>query len=344
MDTPPDSAPWPTTRPSRRASRDTLQRAIERHRGRPLGELLVERGLGSYRGYAEILESIERRVEDGARLTQIGRSVCDEPLFAVCFGPAAPTETTRTSVVLSGLHPLEWIGVETHLALMHRMARHDLGGRSVVSIPVANPDGLLRVERNLRQGRRRLVRHNERGVDLNRNFDAAWAERGALGVGLPWRSRAGSYPASEPEIAAIAFTLGNRRIDRAVSLHSSGGAVLYPSAQSLLPIADAAEHRQWARYIAVHGCGPDAAAGPCSWRRGGLAHGGLELDWFHQRHGALSLLVSCPGGTIGLRPARAFEPFAWFNPEQPRPVAQQLADALAPFVRGDPSPPAEAAG
>jgi hypothetical protein len=210
----------------------------------------------------------------------------------------------------------------------------------VVCIPVANPDGLLAVERNLRRHRRRFLRHNARGVDLNRNFDAAWAEHGPLGVGLPWRAHVGSYPASEPEVAAIAFTLGTRRIDRAVSLHSYGaGAVLYPSASSLLPVADAAEHRAWARFVAERGCGRDKAMA-CSWFKAGLSHGGLELDWFHRRHGALSLLVDCPGGRPARRPARLLEPFAWFNPEHPRQIAQPLADALVPFVRGDASPPA----
>jgi hypothetical protein len=340
MDRPPDSAPWPTTGPSQRASRARLRHAIERHRGRPLGEILIERGLGRYRSYAGVLESIERRIEDGARLVQIGRSVCDEPLFAVCFGPAAPTEHTRTSVVVSGLHPLEWIGIETQLALMHRLARLELGERAVVCIPVANPDGVLAVERNLRRRRRRFVRHNARGVDLNRNFDAAWAAHGPLSVSPPWRSHAGGYPASEPEVAAIAFTLGTRRIDRAVSLHSyaGGGAVLFPSASSLLPVADSAEHRAWARYVAQRGCGRDKAMAG-SWFQASLSHGGLELDWFHRRHGALSLLVDCPGGHIARRPARLLEPFAWLNPEHPREIAQRLADALVPFVRGDASPP-----
>jgi len=339
MDRPPDSAPWPTTGPSQRAGRETLRRAIEQHRARALGEILLERGLGSYRGYAEVLESIDHRVEDGARLVQIGHSVCDEPLFAVCFGPSAPTERTRTSVVISGLHPLEWIGIETHLALLHRLARLDLGARAVVCIPVANPDGVLRVERNLRQRRRRWVRHNARGVDLNRNFDADWGGRGPLGPSVPWRFHAGSHPASEPEVAAIAFTLGNRRVDRAVSLHSFGAAVLYPSASTLLPIADAAEHREWARFVAERGCRHAGAAIPCAWIQAGRSQGGFELDWFHQRHGALSLLVNCPGGNIAQRPAKLLEPFAWFNPERPREVTQQLADALVPFLRGDPSPP-----
>ena len=42
---------------------------------------------------------------------------------------------------------------------------------------LANPDGLLHVERNLRRGRHRFVRHNAHGVDLNRNFDTHWGRK-----------------------------------------------------------------------------------------------------------------------------------------------------------------------
>lgn len=322
------------------ASRETLRRAIDRHVTTPLGEALVGRGLGPYRGYAEVLQAIDRRVVEGARLTQIGRSVCDEPLFALHFGTAEPTQRTRTCVVLSGLHPMEWIGIETHLALTHRLLRAELGERAVICVPVVNPDGMLRVEEHLRAGRHRFVRHNARGVDLNRNFDARWGRQSMCIRFIPWLFRPGSHPASEPEVAALAYTLGARRVDRALSLHSSGGAVLYPSAHSLRPIADGAEHQQWARFVAQRTGGQVLRTMRSAWFSRGLTQGGLEIDWFHERHGALSLLVECPSGGIALRPSRLVEPFAWLNPPRPREMATRLAEALEPFVRGDRVPPA----
>ncbi|XYH94364.1 M14 family metallopeptidase [Sorangium sp. So ce1128] len=247
---------------------------------------------------------------------------------------AGPRERARTTVILSGIHPLEWIGVETHLALLERLATEDLGGRSIFAVPIVNPDGLLRVEMNLRAGRRRYVRGNARGVDLNRNFDAGWYERGLVQRLIGLVSSPGSRPGSEPEVEAIAHALSPRRIDRALSLHSAGGAVLYPPAHSLWPVADAAEHRAFAQRIA-------RAAAPKRYRAmsyvrfaWGIRKAGLEIDWLHDRHGALSLLVECSRGDLGLRPSRLVEPFAWYNPRKLDDAAPQLVEAVLPFVKG----------
>jgi hypothetical protein len=315
-----------------------LRRTIDAHRGQPMGELLGERGLGAYRGMAEVLEHLEQLSTRGARLLSLGRSVCGECLFALALGPEQPGPDTRTTVVLAGLHPMEWIGVEAELALLDRLVAEPPRERAVLCIPLANPDGWLRVEHYLRTGRRRFVRHNARGVDLNRNFDTDWG-RGSLAARLvPWLYRPGRHPASEPEVAAIANGLSSRRIDRAVALHSFGSCVLYPSGRGLLPIADAPEHAAWARRVAAAIGGGDGRVCPASRMMPGFGAGGMELDWFHRRHGALSLLVECPGGGVPRRLGRLTHPFAWFNPERPRDVADRVADALLGFVRGDEAP------
>ncbi len=203
-----------------------LRAAIRTH-GRPaLAPRLLAQGIGPYRGYGELLAAVERLAARGARVEPIGRSVRGEPLFAVHLG--SDRIGARTSVVLSAVHPIEWIGVEVGLALLERLAGEDLADRAVVAVPIVNPDGLLRVEHDLRAGRRRFVRHNARGVDLNRNFDASWDRRGLVQRLLSFLYSPGAHAASEPEVAALAHHLAPLRIDRAVSLHSFGGAVLYP--------------------------------------------------------------------------------------------------------------------
>ncbi len=319
----------------------TLREAIEKHATEPLRPLLEQRGLGAYRGYHEILSHIaELCSQNGrsARLCIAGRSVRGEPIVALQLGDPQPTERTRTSVIVAGLHPIEWIGVETALAIISQLREVDLGNRSLMVFPMANPDGLLRVERNLRRGRRRFIRHNARGVDLNRNFDASWGHKNLLARVVPWVFKPGSRAASEPEVASIAYMLGARRVDRALSLHSFGGVVLYPSAHSLWPVADVDEHRQWARSIARRADSRAYKCLPSSWFGFGMTMGGLELDWFHERHGALSLLVECSRGGVSLRPSRLLNPFAWFNPPDPMAVATKIAEATVPFVRGDASP------
>ena len=315
--------------------REALREAMAKHDAPPLSTVVASRGLGPYRGYAEVLAAIDRLVDRGARLFVIGQSVEGEPIFALHLGASEEARPTpRTSVVLSAVHPMEWIGVETHLALLEQLASADLGERAIVSVPLVNPDGILRVEANVRAGRRRFVRHNARGVDLNRNFDARWSQRGILQRLVPFLWNAGPRAASEPEVQAVAHHLAHRRVDRALSLHSFGGAVLWPMAASVWPILDTEEHRTWARRIAAAADPRPYRALPCSWWAGGFTASGLELDWFHERHGAVSLLVECSRGGIGLSRSRLLDPFAWFNPPRVDKVVLPLAAGLVHFVAG----------
>jgi hypothetical protein len=299
----------------------------------PLAPLLERRRLGDYRGYGEMLGALSSLAERGARVHEIGRSVLGEPLLALELGQVSPG--APTSVVLSAIHPIEWIGVETHLALLERLVARPPEGRSVVCIPIVNPDGLLRVEGNLRAARRRFVRHNARGVDLNRNFDVAWGKRGVLQTLLAPLYARGPRAESEPEVRAIARCLEGRRVDRALSLHSFGGIVMYPPARSVVPIAKTAEHRAWGLKIAKAADERPYVVLPSSWCALGFTQMGLELDWFFERHEATSLLVECSRGGVGGPMSRLFEPFAWFNPQERGPIASRIADAALPFVRGD---------
>jgi hypothetical protein len=316
--------------------RATLRARLAAHRRPPLADVLRRRGLGSYRGYGEVLAALDALADRGAAVAVAGRSSRGEPVFALRLGEA-PGRFVRTSVVVSAVHPMEWIGLETCLSLLHRLAERPPAGRAVVVFPVLNPDGVLRVEANLRAGARRFVRHNARGVDLNRNFDAAWDQKSVLQALFPRLYCAGEHPASEPEVAAITRELAPLRVDRAISLHSFGGAVLYPRASSRRPIADREEHRAHARHIARAADPRPYRVTACSWLVPGFTATGLELDWFHERHGALSLLVECSRGGASLHPSRLAEPFAWYNPPHVDRVASRLAAAIEPFVRGDPS-------
>lgn len=325
-----DSQPPPSEHPER-----FVAHAVLRNAAPPLAPVLEARGFGPYRGYTEVLGEIEALARAGYRVHKIGRSVEGEPIIALSAGREPRGSLYRTSVVLSGVHPMEWIGIETHLALLHRLAGADLGDRSLVSILMVNPDGLKRVDKSLRAGRKRFIRHNARGVDLNRNFDARWGKLGFVQRLLRGIFEPGSGPASEPEVEAIAHYLSTCRVDRALSLHSFGGAVLFPQASSVRPIHDEAEHRAWAERIAKNADAkrPYKAASCARWSKGIVA-GGLELDWFHARHGAVSLLIECSRGGRTLWPSRLLQPFAWFNPPNVRREADSIAQAVVPFVRG----------
>ena len=281
-----------------------------------------------------MLGALERLEKQGARVREMGRSVRGESLFVVEVGAKAKPGIP-TSAVLSAVHPMEWIGIETHLALLERLVARPPTNRTIISVPIVNPDGVQEVEKNLRAGSRKFIRHNARGVDLNRNFDVAWGKRGIMQRVLsPIYSR-GSGPESEPEVAAVVRELQERRVDRALSLHSFGGIVMYPPAKSVVPIAQTAEHRAWANRIAGAADDKPYMVWPCSWWALGFVQMGLELDWFYERHGATSLLVECSRLSIWGVPSRMFDPFAWFNPEDRAGVSTRIADAVVPFVRGE---------
>ncbi len=70
--------------------------------------------IGSYRGYTELVGRWSSIVRAGARAPMIGRSVAGTPLFALDIGPR---DAARVSVVMAGIHPIEWIGVEVALEL-----------------------------------------------------------------------------------------------------------------------------------------------------------------------------------------------------------------------------------
>lgn len=312
-----------------------LARTIDRHRAGPLALVLERRGLGPYRGYAEMLLAVREICERGAQLEVIGESVDGEPLFAVSIGNF---DSKRTTVLLSGLRPMEWIGIETHLVLLDRLVEKPPTDRRIVSIVVTNPDGIVHVEHNLRLGRHRFVRHNRRRVDLNRNFPSYW-NRFSLTKLLPRTLfRPGTGPASEPEVRAITAYLKGTMVDRAVSFHSFGGMVLHPYGALLRPPLDVAEHRRWARYIARRADPrhPYRVVQSSHWLPGVTAPG-MELDYFHDQHGALSLLIECSRGGQELLPPRLgklVEPFAWFNPSRPDACAPSIAAAVEPFARG----------
>jgi len=286
-----------------------------------------------YRGHAEIEAAIRELATARTRVGAIGASARGAPILAAWFGP----ETARPlSVVLAGLHAIEWIGVETALALAARLSASPPEDRRVLVIPLANPDGYRAIEADLRAGRRRFRRGNGNGVDLNRNWPTEFRRSPRLPFGWNW---GGPHPCSEPEIAAIVRVLdgevaGGGRIDAALSLHSFGRKLLVPWG---------ARWRGPPRYDELHAraCGVQqrlrerySIAQVSRWVPGAFAHG-MEIDDLHARYGACALLVECSLGGISLDPETWLAgPFRWFNPRRPSVIASEIAEAVDPFVRG----------
>ncbi len=311
-----------------------LDEVIDRHEGEAPLSADVPVAWGSYRGYRELLEGFALRESEGARARIAGRSVEGEPIVRLEVGPET---RAGSAIVLGGIHAMEWIGVETALALTDMLLR-ERPSRRVVIYPLLNPDGYRRVEANLRARRFRFVRANANGVDLNRNWPTfwrpkkRWPERWISFLGTP-----GARPGSEPEVATVLEELEGSKgeFSRGTSLHSFGGMLLLPHGgrfakphdhDVLHAHASAVNARLDRRYT---------VRTSARWVPGSFAYG-MELDDLHAR-GIAPILVECAWGQASIfSPSTWLHPWRWFNPVDPSAHASRIAAALRPFLLDEP--------
>lgn len=300
----------------------------------PLGRDVDLARTGSYRGFAEMLDAIDALRSRGARVEVAGRSHEGAPLLRVEIGPP---DARTASLLIAGTHAMEWIGIETALALLDSIADAP-GDRRLIAFPVLNPDGVRRAERDLRAGRKlRFRRTNGRGVDLNRNWPTHWRTTRLIPSLLPFLGSAGAHGGSEPEIRVVldaieAARRSGTKLERAVSLHSFGAMLLLPyggrfalppNHATLHALADEVRRALPTRY-GIRSC--------ARWVPGFFANG-MELD--HLLHeGMEPLLVECSrGGFSPFDPSSWLVPFRWFNPRDPARHGAELTHALLPFLR-----------
>jgi len=284
---------------------------------------------GPYRTWDQVHDAARAVVEAhpglGERI-EYGRSVGGVPLLAYRLGrPGAAARVP--AMAIAGVHAMEWIGVETLLALLQRaaesMANGGLVDRAITFVPIVNPDGYLHVQADLEARRWRFTRRNGHGVDLNRNFATHFDPRARL---LEPFFAQGPEPWSEPETRALRDLAEGVRPLRFVSMHAFGGYFLYPYTGNRRPPPDEPLYERVGkqmqelqpryRYRVVR----IGKLPKIMWARGS------EIDWFRDRFGALSFLIEVSKGGLEARaPFRALDPFCWFNP---RDVAAEVGNAL----------------
>jgi hypothetical protein len=281
-----------------------------------------------YRRYHEIERTILALAKKGARVVECGASIERRSIYAVEIGPP---RARPLSITIAGLHALEWIGVECSLAWLERMAASPPDERRILAFPVVNVDGYVHVERDLRRGQRRFRRGNARGVDLNRNWPTLYRRR-TVGI---WNS--GASALSEPETRAVSAAIDRATAQgaqdlRAVSLHSTGGKVLYPyggrwtRARDFIALRDSAE--RVARILGK----PYVAVQSSHWVPGFNARG-MEIDHLYEAYGASALLIECGSLAANVRdPKAAVSPFDWFNPRDPAFEVARIGHALDDFL------------
>jgi len=133
-----------------------------------------------------------------------GRSVHNIPIMSQVFG-----QGPDVVLIVAAIHGDEPAGTP----LVRRLAQHLnnnlqlLNGRTIILLPVANPDGVAR-----------NTRENAAGVDLNRNFEAANR------VNTP---ATGLVPLSEPETRIIKDLIKQYAPDRIVTIHQPLACIDY---------------------------------------------------------------------------------------------------------------------
>jgi len=171
----------------------------------------------------------------GAELVRYGESVEGRSLDALRI-PSRIAAAPRV-LVCANIHGPEFIGNRVCMAMLAAIVAESallepLRQRAELWLaPCLNPDGYARTWACAGVGSLPMLRHNARGVDLNRNWPLPSGERR-----LPLPGAGSSRPGdatyrgvealSEPETAALDRLFAARRFHASVNLHSFMGTVI----------------------------------------------------------------------------------------------------------------------
>lgn len=265
---------------------------------------------------------------------RIGHSAAGRPIWAFHVEGEGPVE--RTVLVFGGIHALEWMSTEVATDLLLECMASPPDGVRLTVIPLLNPDGRARVEKDLEQGETRYRRGNQRNVDLNRDF-AVHREAKA-----PWRKILPGYYStsaealSQPESQALDALAAREDYDRAASLHAFGGFFYHPWSGRWARTEDHAEFVRLGRIM-------EDAQGAHAYKTRQLSRWGFffraqgtELDHLYGTYGTHTFLIELTrSGIKPLRPKTWKTYFRWYNPEDTDPHRALGLAAVRALVRED---------
>ncbi len=245
----------------------------------------------------------------------LGESVLGRSIPIVTLG-----EGKKTFVYVGAHHAMEWMTSVLLLRFINEYAEGVREGRRIynvhlpylfkerriIVIPMLNPDGVSYVLEGVRNDNPLLSRleqmnpahpnyshwqANARGVDLNHNYDAGFAEYKQLereaGIegGAPTRY-SGESPESEPEVGYLCNYLRFQRdcIHALLTLHTQGEEIYYTSGGEVTP-RSASMAKALSRLCGYRLATPEGMA----------AYGGLT-DWCIRALGLPSFTVECGKG------------------------------------------------
>jgi hypothetical protein len=265
----------------------------------------------------------------------IGRTVRHHPIWS--FSIENPTqENPYTVLVFAQLHALEWLGTEVIVDLAESLSASAPAGVKVVLVPIVNPDGRARVEKDLINDRVGVYRRaNTNGVDLNRDWGSnrtitsIWSK-------MPITKRyyySSKEPVSQPESQALDTLAATIQPDAVVSLHAFGGYVYYPWGGLSEPTKDQQEiHRQALLMSNAQSGGGYIPIQLGKWAFWFKAHG-VEIDHFYSRYGASSFIIELSHSGINLLDWSTVKDFfRWYNPVNPEPHVRDGHNAVRALI------------
>lgn len=216
---------------------------------------------GSVRGYHtfeqidEAMRAIAQAAPEVASVRQVGTSFEGRPINALCVGQCAngaPSSAGPTVLFTALQHSREPLGSLVSLHYADELARKWLAGeaatrallarRSLLIVPVVNPDGYAWNIAHIDRASMRMVRKNRRpacrsagtidaGIDINRNYDFAFEHDNDGSNPDPCaEDYRGTGAFSEPESIAIRDLVRATRPSLAMNWHSYGRFVNLPYA------------------------------------------------------------------------------------------------------------------
>ena len=268
---------------------------------------------GAYHSTMELetdLRILERDHPGLARVLEIGETLEKRKILALKISDNAAANENEPAVLLTGCHHArEWISVEVPFLFgkylldnygLDAQVRALVDASEIWIVPIVNPDGLeysIHVYRYWRKNRRANA-DGTFGVDINRNYGAAWGYDNEGSSGYPGSDvYRGTGPFSEPETAALRtlFLGANNDFRAMISYHSYGQDILYPWGYTTDPAPTdaslAAIGGTMAGLIAAVR-GSDYTSGQAS--RALYLTNGDTVDWTYSVAGAPSFTIELP--------------------------------------------------
>ncbi len=253
-----------------------------------------------------------------ARLRRFGKSVIGKEIIGleigsgvskVIFAGAFHGMERLTATVLLRFAETLSEAIATHGDCAGVDARQGILGKSLIVIPVVNPDGYdiaLKGVSGAGNQAAKINRYcggdfhrwnaNARGVDINHNFDAGWEQlrkiEWEMGIHGPAPRRFGGYsPESEPETVALTMLCRNEEISHVLAFHSQGEIIYWNYGENTPGKA-----KKMARILA-------ASSGYALEESMGISsHGGFK-DWFIKEFSKPGFTVEIGKGENPLDPS-----------------------------------------